>query len=400
MSEATASSRRLALFVAAVFAVESAFFAVVAPLVPRLVRDVHLTTVEVGFLVAAYPAGVLLAAIPSMAFVDRWGVRTTTLAGIGILIAATLGFAWGQSPLLLDASRFVQGVGGAVAWAGALAWLTSTTSAGRRGSVIGGAVGAALIGMVVGPAIGALASEIGRGPVFTGLAVVLALLALASPATAPASTRRRGSVQALLRLLRSRRAGFGNGLLLVIGIVGGTVSSLMPLLAAQRHGGAGFIAGILGLSYLLSAFLNIFLGRISDRFGRQWPTLVGFAISAALFPLLPLVGSLIGLAIVTVLAVSALAALWTPTAAMVSDGSESGPTGQAVGVATMNAAWAAGGASGPILAASLADATGFVWPFVLAGGLCAASAVVLLLGYKRRDEPKMVADKAPAISRR
>jgi MFS family permease len=399
MKDATGSSRRLVLFVGAVFAAESAFFAVVPPLVPRLVRDVHLTTVEVGFLVAAYPAGVLLAAIPAMAFVDREGVRTTTLAGIGILIAATLGFAWGQSPLLLDAARFVQGVGGAVAWAGALAWLTSTTSAGRRGSVIGGAVGAALIGMVVGPAIGALASEVGRGPVFTGLAAVLALLALAGPATAPASTRRRGSVQALLRLLRSRRAAFGNGLLLIIGIVGGTVSSLMPLLAAQRHGGAGFIAGILALSYLISAFLNIFLGRISDRVGRQWPTLAGFAISAALFPLLPLVGSLTALAIVTVLAVATLAALWTPTAAMVSDGAESGPTGQAVGVATLNAAWAAGGASGPVLAAWLADVTGFVWPFALAGGLCAASAVVLLLGYKR-DEPRPVAEAAPSASRR
>ena len=90
MSETPRSSRRLVLFVGAVFAVESAFFAVVAPLVPGLVREVHLTTVEVGFLVAAYPAGVLLAAIPSMAFVDRWGVRTTTLAGIGILIALRL----------------------------------------------------------------------------------------------------------------------------------------------------------------------------------------------------------------------------------------------------------------------------------------------------------------------
>jgi predicted MFS family arabinose efflux permease len=55
MKDATGSSRRLVLFVGAVFAAESAFFAVVPPLVPRLVRDVHLTTVEVGFLVAAYP---------------------------------------------------------------------------------------------------------------------------------------------------------------------------------------------------------------------------------------------------------------------------------------------------------------------------------------------------------
>ena len=49
------------------------------------------------------------------------------MVGIGVLIASTLGFGWGSNAELLDASRFVQGVGGAVAWAGALAWLTSTT---------------------------------------------------------------------------------------------------------------------------------------------------------------------------------------------------------------------------------------------------------------------------------
>jgi DHA1 family multidrug resistance protein-like MFS transporter len=397
--EVAGASQRLGLFVAGVFAAESAFFAVVPPLVPRLVRDIHLTTVEVGILVAAYPAGVLLAAIPSMAFVDRWGVRAATVVGIGILIVATLGFGWGRSPLLLDAARLVQGVGGAVAWAGALAWLTSTTSSGRRGSVIGGAVGAALVGMVLGPAIGALAAQVGRGPVFTALAVILALLALAGPATAPASTRRHGSVRALLRLLRSRRAAFGNGLLFVIGIVGGTMSSLMPLLVTHRKGSAEVIAAIFAVSYLLAAVLNIYLGRLSDRFGRMIPTLTGFVISAALFPLLPHLDALIPLAVVTIFAASALSALWTPTAAMVSDGAEGGATGQAVGVATMNAAWAAGGASGPVLAAWLADMLGFSWPFALAGGLCAASALALLLGYKRR-EPKPVRDAAPAAGRR
>src|SRR5207245_7717 len=160
-------------------------------------------------LVAAYPAGVLLAAIPAIALVDRRGVRFATVVGIGVLIASTLGFGWGSNAALLDASRFVQGVGGAVAWAGALAWLTSTTSSARRGSVIGGAVAAALIGMVVGPSIGALASSVGRGPVFSALAVVLALLLLAAPPSAPAAVPRRGSVQALINLLRSRRASIG-----------------------------------------------------------------------------------------------------------------------------------------------------------------------------------------------
>src|SRR5260370_7042801 len=69
------TSRRLAVFVGAVFAAESAFYSVVPPLVPRLVHDAHLTTTEVGYLVAAYPAGVLLAAIPSIALVGRPGGR-------------------------------------------------------------------------------------------------------------------------------------------------------------------------------------------------------------------------------------------------------------------------------------------------------------------------------------
>jgi MFS family permease len=393
-------SKRLVLFVGAVFAAESAFFAVVPPLVPHLVRDVHLTTPEVGFLVAAYPAGVLLAAIPSMALVDRRGVRFATVAGLGVLIAATLGFAWGTSALLLDAARFVQGVGGAVAWAGALAWLTSTTPAARRGSVIGGAVGAALIGMVIGPGIGALASQIGRGPVFSAMAVVLGVLALATPASVTATVPRHGSVQALIRLLRSRRAAIGNGLLFVIGIVGGTMWSLMPLLVAHRRGGAEVIAAILAVGYLLAALLNVVLGRVSDRFGRLIPTFTGLAIAAVLLPLLPVLDSLNPLAVVGVIAQSVISALWTPTAAMVSDGAEAGAGGQAVGVATMNAAWAAGGAAGPVLAAWLADVAGFALPFAVAGGVCAASAVVLLLAYRRREGPKPAADPQPAAGRR
>ena len=388
------------MFVGSVFAAESAFFAVVPPLVPQLVRDVHLTTTEVGILVAAYPAGVLLAAIPSMALVDRRGVRMATVVGIAVLIASTLGFGWGTSPLLLDASRFVQGVGGAIAWAGALAWLTSTTPSARRGSIIGGAVGAALIGMVVGPPIGALASQVGRGPVFSALATVLVLLLLAGPASAPAATPQRGSVQALIKLLRSRRAALGNGLLLVIGIVGGTLWSLVPLLVAHRNGGAGVIAAILAVSYLLAALMNVFLGRISDRFGRLLPTLVGLAIAAAMLPLIPFLGPLYALFIVSVAAQSTISALWTPTAAMVSDGADGSAAGQAVGVATMNAAWAAGGASGPVLAAWLADAAGFPLPFAIAGALCAGSAFVVLLAYRRGEKPKSVRDTAAVVEQR
>jgi MFS family permease len=399
MNRAVTTFGRLVIFVGSVFAAESAFFAVVPPLVPQLVRVGHLSTTEVGILVAAYPAGVLLAAIPSMALVDRRGVRVATVVGIAVLIASTLGFGWGTSPLVLDASRFVQGVGGALAWAGALAWLTSTTARERRGSVIGGAVGAALVGTVIGPPIGALASQVGRGPVFSALAIVLVLLLLAAPNAAPAAAPQRGSVQALLKLLRSRRAAIGNGLLLVIGIVGGTLWSLVPLLVVHHAGGAGLIAAILAVSYTLAALMNVYIGRISDRFGRLLPTLVGLTVAAVLLPVIPFLASLYVLFVVCVAAQSMISALWTPTAAMVTDGAEGTATGQAVGVATMNAAWAAGGACGPVLAAWLADAAGFPLPFALAAGLCAASGVVVLVAYLRSRQPRSPATVAAAAER-
>jgi predicted MFS family arabinose efflux permease len=374
--------RRLILFVGGVFAVESGFFAVVPPLIPRLVHDVHLTTTEVGVLVAAYPAGVLLGAMPSIAMVDRRGVRMTTLAGLGLLVVATLGFAWGTSGLMLDSARLLQGFGGAVAWAGALAWLTSTTSVGRRGAVIGGAVGAALIGMVLGPALGAVAAQAGRGPVFSALAVVLALLAFAAPMAAPASSRARGSTRALLRLLRNRQAAVGNGILVAIGVVGGTVWSLTPLLVVRLHGGPAIIAWILAGGYLLGALLNVFLGRLTDRLGRLAPTVISLVIAAPMLPLLPLFNQLAPLVITSILMGAVVAGLWTPTAAMVTDGADPGASGHAVGVALMNAAWAAGGAAGAVLMARLADVSGFVLPFVLAGALFAVSALVAGLVYR------------------
>ena len=72
MIEPAVPSRRLILFAGGVFAVESGFYAVIPPLIPRLVSEAHLTTTQVGLLVAAYPAGVLLGPMPSIAMVDKF----------------------------------------------------------------------------------------------------------------------------------------------------------------------------------------------------------------------------------------------------------------------------------------------------------------------------------------
>jgi len=159
--------------------------------------------------------------------------------------------------------------------------------------------------------------------------------------------------------------------------------SLLPLLVARLQGSAATIAWILAVSYLVAALLSAAAGRLSDRVGRLAPTVVGLVIAAVLLPVFPLFTALAPLVIVSIVASAVISSLWTPTAAMITDAADPGASGHAVGVAAMNASWAAGGAAGALLMARLADTAGFGLPFALAGGLCAASALLAPLIYRR-----------------
>ncbi len=168
------------------------------------------------------------------------------------------------------------------------------------------------------------------------------------------------------------------GLLVAVGVASGTIATLMPLLVTSLQGSAAMIAAILAASYLLGSVLNVGAGGVADRLGRQFPTIVGFTVAMVLLPIFPLVTSLTVLTGVAVLAIACVSSLWTPTAAMVSDGAAHG-AGQGVAVATLNAAWALGASLGALLASRIAEQAGLGTPFLLVGALSATCIVVLLL---------------------
>ena len=74
-------------------------------------------------LAGAYPAGTFVGALPGGWLAARAGVRPTVLLGLGLMVLASVVFAFAGSLLVLDIARFVQGAGGAAWWAGALGWL-------------------------------------------------------------------------------------------------------------------------------------------------------------------------------------------------------------------------------------------------------------------------------------
>ena len=113
--------RRLLLLASAVVFVDTAFYAAITPLLPHYVDELGISKSAAGVLAAAYPAGTFLGALPGGWLAARAGVRPTTVLGLSIMAVSSVAFAFGTSVVVLDAARFVQGVGGAMTWAGASA---------------------------------------------------------------------------------------------------------------------------------------------------------------------------------------------------------------------------------------------------------------------------------------
>jgi MFS family permease len=179
------------------------------------------------------------------------------------------------------------------------------------------------------------------------------------------------------RLLRNRSAAAGNAALFIIGIVGATVWSLTPLLFVKLGQGAPMIATSLA-GYLLAALLSAVINPLTDRIGRTAPTVVLLLGGAAVLPWLPVLNIVGALVVSSVLLGAALSGLWTPTAAMVSDGADPSARGQAAAVALINASWAASGAVGPTIMATKAENAGFELPFALTALLCIVMAATTI----------------------
>ena len=372
-----AGVRRLLLLSCAIVFVDTSFYAAMTPLLPGFEHTYGLSKSGAGLLAAAYPAGTLLGALPGGYLAARAGVKATVLLGLAIMVASSLAFAFARSIEVLDAARLLQGIGGAASWAGALAWVTGAAPRGRRGEMIGTAMGAAIVGGLVGPVIGTLADAIGITPVFCGIAVVgvaLAAWALRTPAAEPEGT---SSPSELVAALRDGRVAAGMWLIAVPGLVFGTIGVLAPLRLDDLGVGAAAIGAVWLAAALLEATVSPIVGRVSDRRGRRFPALVGLSSASVLLLLFPWPQQPWPLIALVLLASPALGMLWAPSMALLSDGAEAVGIAQGFAFALSNVGWSIGQTTGSAASARLADAAGDGAPYIVLAVVTASSAVML-----------------------
>lgn len=379
--------RRLLVLACAIVFVDTVFYAAITPLLPHFEDEFGLSKSAAGILTAAYPAGTLVGALPGGYLAARAGVRATVLLGLALMVVASLTFAFAHSVAVLDCARFVQGVGGAASWAGAMAWVASAAPRNRRGEMIGTTMGAAVAGALVGPALGTLADAVGVAPAFCGVAVVGSLLAAWALRTPPAEPEGTSSPSELLAAVRDGRVAAGMWLIAVPGLLFGTIGVLAPL----RLDDLGAAAGVIGAAWLAAAALESgvspVVGRVSDRRGRLFPCLLGLSAGGVVMFLFAWPNEIWQVIALVLLAAPSIGMLWAPSMALLSDGAEALGIAQGFAFALSNLGWSIGQTVGSAASARLADATRDAVPYLILSGICLLTVVVL--ARARRTIPSL-----------
>jgi MFS family permease len=369
--------RPLLLLACAIVFVDTTFYAAITPLLPGFEEQYGIGKSGAGLLAAAYPAGTLIGALPGGYLAARAGVRATVLLGLALMTVASLVFAFANSIVLLDSARFVQGVGGAASWAGAMAWVASAAPRGRRGEMIGTTMAAAVAGALVGPVVGALADTLGITPVFCSVAVVGTALGAWALATPPAAPEGVSTPRELLAALHDVRVAGGIWLIVVPGLIFGTIGVLAPLRLDDLGASATAIAAVWLSAAALETAVSPLMGRLSDRRGRLYPSLIGLSAAGTLMLLFPWPERAWQLGLLVLLAAPLVGTLWAPSMAMLSDGAEALGIAQGLAFALSNLGWSIGQTLGNAGSARLADVTSDTVPYLALAAIAYATLAVL-----------------------
>jgi MFS family permease len=369
--------------VAAVVLVDTMFYAAVAPLLPHYSDELDLSKTAAGVLTADYPAGSFAGALPAGWLAARWGVKPTLLTGLALLAVSSLAFGFAGNIALLDAARFVQGLGGACMWAAGMAWLVSVAPTDRRGELIGSALAAAIVGVIFGPVLGGAATLVGPEVVFGGVSLVavgLAAWAWRIPGVPPDPSP---GMPSLVRALRRRDLLTGFWLFTLPALFTGVIGVLGPLRLDELGASGAAIGAVFLVTAAVEAVLSPMVGRLSDRHGRLAPIRVGLAGAVVMAVVLPLPGFALLLAATIVVTFFALGTFWAPAMALLSDASEDAGLDMALAFSISNLAWALGQIVGSGAGAAIAEATADAVPYAMLAALAAVTLVgVISLGRR------------------
>jgi MFS family permease len=267
-------------------------------------------------------------------------------------------------------------VGSVTAYTGLLAAAGAIAGSDQRGMAIGTVYSGSAAGSAVGPLVGTLAVELGRGPVFAGVAAGQALVAglLSRLPTTP--NTEHAPMRVMRHYLTSRKVRTG----LWITSVPGFALGVLTLSGTYRLDELGAGSTIIAIAFSGVAVINVFvaprIGKASDRLGRRKPLMLALVIAAVAAGLIAALALEVSTVVLIAVAGAFMLAIAGPGLALVGDGIHDLGGDPAHATFLMNMAWGPAAALGAISAGIVHGAVGAEISLLM---LAAIAAVSLLL---------------------
>ena len=270
----------------------------VGPALPSIGASFSVGPAAWGVLVAAFLVGAGLFQVPAGLLSRRYGARSVSLAGVGLLAVGGAACAIAPTFLLLVVVRLIAGVGAALFFSPAIGLVASLYPEGRRGVPVGTFSSAFSAGAALGivgsslliPPIGWQASLAVGGLLLGGMTLLSLFLVPPTAGAAPAAPSRvRSEVPRALRY----RGVWAIGLAFV-GLEGASFATgqfVVPW-GESVQGWSIALAGVVGMMFILPSVVGGPVGgRIAERHRNHRTQFVVVTLAAAgVLALLPVAG--------------------------------------------------------------------------------------------------------------
>jgi MFS family permease len=247
------------------------------PTLPLYVQSVGGTKQQIGFVMGAFAIGLLLSRAQLGKIADSRGRKQVLILGASVAAIAPLGYLLAQSIPLLLFIRAFHGISIAAFTTAYSALVTDLSPPGKRGELIGYMSLVSPIGLAFGPAIGGFVQAwVGYTPLFAMSATFAATAVfftckIAEPNFADltkSDSLSEGKItQKYWQMLWNPRVRIPALVLLMVGLVFGTLSTFMPLFIQETK--ANLNPGLFYSTAAIASFgMRVVTGRASDKYGR------------------------------------------------------------------------------------------------------------------------------------
>jgi MFS family permease len=247
------------------------------PTLPLYVQSVGGTKQQIGFVMGAFAIGLLLSRAQLGKIADSRGRKQVLLLGASVAAIAPLGYLLAQSIPLLLLIRAFHGISIAAFTTAYSALVTDLSPPGKRGELIGYMSLVSPIGLAFGPAIGGFVQAwVGYTFLFAMSAAFAATAVfftckIAEPNFADLTKSdllsEDKNSQKYWQMLWNPRVRIPALVLLVVGLVFGTLSTFMPLFIQETK--ANLNPGLFYSTAAIASFgMRVVTGRASDKYGR------------------------------------------------------------------------------------------------------------------------------------